>query len=131
MDLKNLSFELGGLFLIIFSSLRIQDARKILKNCRETEGVVIGQELEYGEDGKGYYYPQIKLDIADGTSITVKYPDGFYPAKFEINEKIKIKYSIDNPKKIIIEDIGNNLDLIIIAMGIFMIGYGLYNYLIK
>jgi len=128
MDLKNLSFEAAGLFIIVFSLLRIRDARKILKNCREAEGVVVGQELKYGENGNGYYYPQIKFNLEDGTSVIVKYHDGFYPAKFKIDDKVQIRYSADNHENFSIKGIDSNLDLILLSVGVLMVGYGIYTF---
>jgi hypothetical protein len=127
MDSQNILFEIGGLFLVIFSSVKIIASKKILRNCKEVEGVVVDQELEYGANGDAYYYPKVKFKLEDGKSVVAKHDIGFNPATFMINEKVRIRYSVDDYEKFIINDIDNKANLILMSVGIFMIAYGIYH----
>jgi hypothetical protein len=117
---------LGGIILFLFVIIRKKKDKAILNDCIETDAFLIGNELEHGSHGNEYYHPIIKFQLQDGEWVTVKYTEGYYPAKKLNDPKLRVQYSVLDYKKVIIKDYANQLNIILLTAGLFMVLYGLF-----
>lgn len=126
IDSKIVSSFIGGVVLILFITARKRKEKKILDNCKEVDGWVIAQESKRGAHGNEYYHPVIKFQLEDGSWVEVTGNDGYYPKKFLDNQKVKVQYSVNDYKQIIIKGSDTTINIILLSVGLFMVVYSLF-----
>ncbi|MBQ8892613.1 MAG: DUF3592 domain-containing protein [Bacilli bacterium] len=120
---------LGVLFLGIGIFLYFK-TNNLVKNCTvETEAVVVGMKQEDSTDDVGtsyVYYPIIEYD-ADGKAIRVTMDKGSSNPTYNVGDKLTILYNPNKTNEFIVKgDMSSNIfTILLIAMGVFVTGYGI------
>lgn len=126
VDSKVASFLLGGIALVLFIIIRKRKEKKILDNCKEADGWVVDQELKIGAHGNEYYHPVIKFQLEDGNWVTIVNNDGYYPKRFSDSQKVKVQYSANDYKQIVIKGSDTGINYLILTIGLLMVLYSLF-----
>lgn len=130
----NFLFSLIGFFSFLIGVYLQQQRNKLKKTGLRTMGTV--EDIVY----KGKYgYPLVSFDLPNGKTVAYKSDTGDYvtigfktKSRYYKGQNIPIVYSLDEPKKFIIDDRGSDLkQWLFIGLGsIFMI-VSIYNLMFK
>ena len=119
-----------GLILIFVIKGRAERKRKILRNCKETAGLVVDQEKGYtrpGTIGSPIYFPIVRFVTEDEVLVRQQYTEGRSPIKYATGQEITIQYLVDDPKEFLIKGDDPRLtNLVFILIGIALILYSAF-----
>lgn len=118
-----------SLAIILIAIKILLNIKKIARTGIETDGVVVGMDMDGSADPSyNYRYPIVKFLTESNTWITKAASIGGMPALYKIGTKVTVVYQSNAPEKFFIKDkITYLLPRAIIVVGIGLILFAIIN----